>query len=166
MMFLHERGKLGDWYATFVEDFDEDPTGMGAIARVFDAPVRDVEREFRLWAMELEPVSELMDPTGGGLGVALEPGVGDGPVVAGLSGPEGVEGTDDDPENRVRLGDVILAIDGVATPTLDELYRVLGEREPGDIVDVRLRRGTLRRTVRIELVDAGAEPDRAGAGWP
>ncbi len=165
MMFLHERGKLGAWYERFVTDFDEDPTGLGAVSIVFDQPIAEVERAFRRWAAELPKVSEVMSLSGGGLGVPLEPGEGDGPVVAGLGGPKGVEGVGDDPENRVRLRDVILAIDGVRTPTLDELLRVLGEYEAGEVVEVSLRRGSLRRTVRVELLDA-----EAGQGledrWP
>jgi S1-C subfamily serine protease len=123
---------------------------------VFGEPLAEIERAFRSWALGLERVSEVGDASGGSLGVPLGPGEGDGPEVEGLTGPVGVEGRGDDRENRIKLGDVILSIDGERTPTLDALYRVLGEREPDEVVAVEVRRGTLRRVVRVRLVEPGS----------
>ncbi len=153
MMFIAERGKLAAWHEAYAETFDEDPSGRVALAQVFGKHIGEIEREFRLWALELPTVSEVGSATGGSLGVELSAGEGDGPVVRTYGGRRGTDYSRTNRDARLAFGDTVLAIDGTPTPTLDELYRVLGERRPGEIVTLDLRRGSLDITLRIELVE-------------
>jgi S1-C subfamily serine protease len=53
-----------------------------------------------------------------------------------------------------RLGDVIVAIDGKAVKTYDDLYQSLDPHEPGDVVQVGLKRADGSEvTVPIEVID-------------
>lgn len=151
-MFLHERGKLVEWYRAYVAGFEEDPTGLAAMERVFGKPASRVQRDFRAWLIELEEVADI-DRPGPGLGVALSQGRGEGPVVDEIvaMNPGGIGGRTG---NRLRHRDVIVAIDGRTVRTLDDLSRVLGEHEVGDEVVVTVRRGRTTREVPVVLVES------------
>jgi S1-C subfamily serine protease len=74
----------------------------------------------------------------------------------GLGVDEGVavervfEGT---PGERAGLrgGDVIVEIEGEATPTVEDLFARLRDFEPGDTVTLEIIRGGERREVRVSL---------------
>ena len=158
MLFLHDRGVLAEWYARYVRDFAEDPSGVASVCAALGVEPRDVDREFRLWVRDLEAVADLARPGAASLGLALGQGDGSGPVVDELVGsrPRGVGG---EGEHKLRYRDVILSIENRGVRTLDDLYRVLGEFEVGDRVRVRVRRGIIERELEVELVaydpDAG-----------
>jgi len=145
MLFLHERGKLGAWFRKYLETYDEDRWGMTALERVFDQPLETIEREFKAWLTKTPEVAEQVEPGMASLGVVVSPGRGDGPRIDQLAAgtPAGDAG--------LRMRDVILAIDGRPTRTLAELVRVLSEYEPGDVVNVTVRRGTRRLTLDVPL---------------
>jgi len=52
--FIEERGELGSWYQTYIRMFEEDPTGAGALATVFDSPLESIDAEWRAWARDRE----------------------------------------------------------------------------------------------------------------
>jgi S1-C subfamily serine protease len=62
----------------------------------------------------------------------------------------GLKGATMDRYGRVSLGDVILAVDGKEVRTFDDLYLALENRNPGDRVKVRYRRG--QRELETEVV--------------
>jgi hypothetical protein len=159
MMFLAEREVLDEWYRAYIEQFATDPTGATALCAALAKPDLDsVQQDFEAWLDALPEVSELGSPRGATLGVVLDEGKGDGPVVGEIvagrvAGPPGADG-----EERLRYRDVMLAVEGVPTPTLDDLYRVLGHFRPGDAVEVLVRRGRRDLTVRALLVDPDTRP--------
>lgn len=63
----------------------------------------------------------------------------------------GLRPTRYDAFGRVQLGDSIIAIDGTAVRTPDDLYTVLGEHQIGEEVRVTVRRDGKTRHLRIEL---------------
>jgi hypothetical protein len=147
-LFLHDSGKLKEWYAAYTSDFDADPTGLGAVEKVFAAPLDEIERRYRQWIRDLPQVAEQIRPGAATLGLDVDPGTGDGPVIVGIP-----------PERRaamrqagLRTGDVITAINGRATRDLNELVRILGEHEAGEEVEVSYRRGRSHLSARIVLV--------------
>jgi hypothetical protein len=155
MMFLASEGALGAYYDALVTGFADDRRGVDAVtAALGEEEPRAVDRRFRAWLAALPDASEIGRAMGGALDVELEPGEGDGPRIArpvtGVSDLSGGRG--------LRMGDVILAIDGVPTPTLDELYRVLGGYEPGDRVTVQVRSGRRVRDVEVELQEPVERP--------
>lgn len=144
MMFLESRGALGDFYRALRAGFDSDPTGVVALEVALGMPIADAERSFRKWLGELPEVGERAHPPDAGLGVGVAPGAGEAPMVM-------LGGGDLRPGSLLRAGDVIVSIDGRSTATLDDLYRVLGDYEPGDEVAVRVERGGERTEVRVVL---------------
>lgn len=150
MMYLADRGVLDDWYARYVAGFAGDPTGAVALrAALGGADLPDVQRGFEAWLATLPEVSEVGEPRGATFGVVMDPGQGDGPVVGEI-----VAGRVPAPPagERLRHRDVVLAVEGEPTPTLDDLYRVLGSRQPGAEVEVLVRRGRRELAVRAVLV--------------
>ena len=150
MVYLADRGVLRDWYAKYVDGFETDPTGAGALCAALGAhDLAEAQRGFEAWLEVLPEVSEVGDPRGASFGVTMDPGKGDGPVVGQI-----VAGHAPRPSSgeRLRNRDVVLAVEGVPTPTLDDLYRVLGEHEPDAEVEVLVRRGSREIAVRVVLV--------------
>ena len=60
----------------------------------------------------------------------------------------------------VEPGDVIVAVDGVAVRTPDDLRAEIGKREPGDPVELTVRRGKETVRVRTKTVPTPGEPTR------
>lgn len=153
-LFLHERGQLGAWYAAYVGGFDEDPTGGHAFVEVFGKPIKEIEREFRLWLRDLPQVTDTIGNAAANLPFDVGPGSGDGPTVdappdlsftrsntRALGGPDGL-----------KHQDVITAINGTPIRDLNDLARVLGELDAGTQVTVAYRRKDKHGTARITLV--------------
>jgi putative serine protease PepD len=56
----------------------------------------------------------------------------------------------------LREGDVIVAVDGVSTPTADEVVILTRKHKPGDSVRVTVSRGDTRKTFSVKLGQARA----------
>jgi PDZ domain-containing protein len=65
---------------------------------------------------------------------------------------------------KVKPGDVIVAVDGEAVPTRDDLRREVGKRKPGDPVELTIRRGDNTVRVTTRTVASPDEPGRAIIG--
>lgn len=144
-LYVHERGELGAWYAHYTEHYRKDPLGIGAFEAVLGKPIGEVDRDWRDWLRALEPVAEEVRPGDASLGVDVDPGRGDGPLIARV-----VER--DVRRAGLKRGDVITGIDGAPVRDVAELVRVLGGFAPGDVVVVSYRRGSLTGEARVALV--------------
>lgn len=153
MLYLHEKGLLESWYRAYVEGFDEDPTGLEALIVTLDAPLRDIERAYRVWSLNLPRVAEIDRPGEASLGVELKPGRGIGPEVNLINDQLARTVRPWGRGDRLRNRDIIIEVGGTQVRTLDDLYRVLGEYEPEDIVPVRVRRGEREYELNIELIE-------------
>jgi PDZ domain-containing protein len=60
--------------------------------------------------------------------------------------------------------DVIVAVDGTTIRTPDDLRRLIAEREPGETVQLRVRRGNDEREVRVGTIASPDEPRRPIVG--
>ena len=145
-LYLFDKGKLKDWYAAYTTGYRSDHTGVKAIEEVMGKPIADVDKEYRAWVRGLPMVAEQIKPGKASLGAEVDPGSGDGPVIAEVdrNGPARKAG--------LKVGDVITAIDGSPTRDLNELIRLLGERDVGDQVEVSYRRGGNHGTAKLSLV--------------
>ncbi len=153
-LWLHECGKLRDWYAAYTAGFEQDATGKSAFEKVYSKPIKDVERDFKAW---LRALPEVQDSIGNGpanLPFDVGPGAGDGVTVdappnplsqrsmtKALGGPDGL-----------KHNDTITAIDGHPIRDLNDLARLLGEYEAGATVTLAYRRKDGHGTVRVTLV--------------
>jgi hypothetical protein len=149
--FLADEGKLKAWYAAYVRHFNTDPNGVAAFEYVFNEPLRDVERRWRRWVQQQPEVQSRTRRGDPSIGIQADPmASNDGVVVTGL--------LRDSPARRVGLRprDVIVAIDGRITPTIEELRQAILERGVGRTARVEVRRGSeyLTFDVMIEELES------------
>ena len=97
-----------------------------------------------------------------GLGISLIPdsiaarwGV-KGVVIAkvqpgSMAAQAGLQGLEESQAGRIRLGDVIISIDGEAVRTYDDLARILDRHNVGDRITVGVRRNGKDRTLPVKL---------------
>jgi Lon-like protease len=94
--------------------------------------------------------------------VALErlnyrvPAKGDGALVIQV-----VQG--DPADGQLEPGDVIVAVDGEPVTLHEQVVSRVRQHKPGDVVEIRFRRGDEERTVRLTAVDTGEGQARIGA---
>lgn len=152
-LFLAEQGKLREWYRLYVSGYKEDATGKSAFEQVLGRPIREVEKEFRMWARQLPEVPEEVGRGRANLPVDVGTGAGEGPIVHIDAMAEfTMPGNRLAPPRPLRDKDVITAIDNKPVRDMNDLARVLGEYEPGAIVDVAYIRGKTHGVVKVKLV--------------
>lgn len=159
--FVAAEGKLHDWYAAYVEHFDADRTGQMAFEHAFDMEIREIERQWREWVGRQPRVeaSQGIEPGRPSLGIGTSPaalmaGYGDVGQAGGAN--DGVLVTQVLPGSTasagdVRVGDIVVAIDGRATHTMTDLRRAIEGKEVGEEVTIRVRRGEHYATIRVQL---------------
>jgi hypothetical protein len=150
-LFLWDKGKLKDWYEHYTRHYSDDPSGIKAIEAVFGKDINTIEKDYRAWVKALPEVAEQIRPGEATLGVDVDAGAGDGPVIVSIPrlSKNGV------PPARLAglaVGDVITAINGQPTRDLNELVRVLGAMKIGETVEVEYRRRSTRGSAKITLV--------------
>lgn len=154
-LWLEREGKLARWYREFLEGHDR--TGLAALESVFEAKGPELHKKFRAFVRGLPEVPEEIATGKASLGLEVEAGAGDGLTVTGIVAARG-------PRPRVlvaekgqiQIGDVIQTIEGRPVRELAEMVRVLGSYEPGTVVELEIRRGRARETVRVKLLKKGA----------
>lgn len=145
-LFLSQRGVLGPWYRHYLGHFKSDPTGVASILATLDTDIDGLNAMYRDWLKKLPAVPEPGGREGrAGLGVDIDPGSGDGPVVTQtVSKAARTSG--------IRAGDVVYAVNNRPTRDAFELVRVLGSYEPGEPATVSIRRGSRHLTFEVQLV--------------
>jgi Lon-like protease len=68
-------------------------------------------------------------------------------------------------ERKLRAEDVIIAVNGVTTPTIAKLRSVLTPVHPGDVVTLRVRRGSQLLTLPVKTIASPVEKGRAIVGF-
>lgn len=144
-LFLWERKRLKEWYEAYVAGYEQDATGIKATEQVFGQPIKQVNADFRAWLRALTAVPEQITRGMASLGVDIDAGTGEGPVVVT------VERRRNAPDLRPR--DVITGIDGRAVRDIAELVRILGTMQAGQEVNVSYRRGKLAGEAKVVLVE-------------
>jgi hypothetical protein len=149
--FVADEGKLGEWYAAYVEHFDEDPGGARAFEAAFDMPVEEVERRWRQWLARRPALDLRIDPRDAAIGIRSDDNLGnDGVVVTDVIRGSAASG-------RLRRGDVIVSVDGTPTRSFMELRSVVAARQVGETAVLRVRRGDryLAITLVLRPINAG-----------
>lgn len=149
MLFLHQQGKLRDWYAAYTANFDKDPTGAKAIEQVFARPLPDVERQFRRWLLDLPRAPDHTSPSPSALPFDVLP-AGDGLALA-QSDPAALARSAPS-RGGLLPGDVITRINARPTRDLHDLARALAGTKPGDRATVAFRRGLALKTADVTLL--------------
>lgn len=147
-LYLQQRGVLRDWFTEYQGSFREDRSGLASLERILRRSHAEIDADFKAWVRLLPAVPEEIKPGMASLGVEVDAGSGEGPVIA--APPRRADGSRID----LRLGDIIQAIDERPTRDLAELVRVLSGYEPGAEVTVSYRRGSLMREAAVTLLRA------------
>jgi len=141
-LYLSDKGRLRAWYAAYDASFDADPSGLKALEVALDAPIAQIEKDFRAY---LKALPEVPDDS--------RPGRARLPLDTGLPAGDGIAVEAVGPRCRDILpGDVITAVNGTPVRELQELARVLGDLNPGTPVDVTFRRHKKILTTRLTLI--------------
>ncbi|HYE61165.1 MAG TPA: PDZ domain-containing protein [Phycisphaerales bacterium] len=143
-MYLYERKKLKAWYKEYTSTYKEDPTGAKAIETVMGKDFKWINADFRKWVRELEMVPEQITRGMASLGMELESGKAEGPVVVAVDRRRGAP--------ALKVGDVVTSIDHKTVRDLAELVRVLSTYHAGTTVTVGYRRGKVYGEEVVELV--------------
>ncbi|MBC7773592.1 MAG: PDZ domain-containing protein [Pyrinomonadaceae bacterium] len=155
-LYLHSRGKLKEWYQTYVDGYGEDATGAKAFEKVLGKPLKDIQKDFAAWLRLLPQVQEEFKHGDAVFPFDFQEGTGDGIVVASIVSTRSREGGVKGDRNKVgaglRIRDVITAVDGKPVREMAELIQVLGEYFPGTEVEVEYRRGKTTGTAKLVLV--------------
>ncbi|MFO0831301.1 MAG: PDZ domain-containing protein [Phycisphaerales bacterium] len=153
-MFLYSQRRLADWWQAYTTDTDHglraDATGIKALEHVLGKPVKEIDKDSRVWLRTLSPVAETIEPGMASLGVEVEAGLGEGPVVTRVIPRP--KGNVHQSAPGVRPGDTLLSIDGKPTRDLAELVRVLGTYAAGNEVLLEVRRGQAVKEFKVTLV--------------
>ncbi|MFO0858663.1 MAG: PDZ domain-containing protein [Phycisphaerales bacterium] len=154
-LFLYQRGQLSPFLKTYCTDnehgFAVDQSGKKALEHIFGKDTKELDKQFRAWLKDLPEVSEEVKPGQASLNISIESGNGDGVIVVdmpvgGTKSAAAAAGV-----STIRIGDVIMSIEGRATRDTAELIRVLGDFQPGQKVTVTLRRDGVERDVPVTL---------------
>jgi PDZ domain-containing protein len=81
----------------------------------------------------------------------------EGALVVGVAGDAPAAG-------KIEPTDVIVEVDGTAVKTPDDLRRLIGTREPGESVRLRVRRGDSTEVIEVGTVASPDEPRRPIVG--
>jgi hypothetical protein len=144
-LFLHQRGKLKEWYTHYTSTYADDPTGLASLQAVLALTPKEFDREFREWVRALPEVPEEIKPGMASLGLEIDAGEGEGVIVTRLMKPQFIEGS-------LKVGDVVTAIDDKPVRDQAELVRVLAGFAPGDEVSISYRRAKKLGECRLKLV--------------
>ncbi len=144
--FVADQGKLVQWYKAYVRTFRDDPTSAKAFEEVFGLPLDDIEREWRKWVVAQPEINLNIREGDAALGIRsgenlANDGVLITEVIAGSSAAR----------SRMRRGDVIVSVDGRVTASIIELRRIIAGKSVGDVVEIKLRRGTEYLTANVTL---------------
>jgi len=166
-LYLYDRNQLLPWYDSYgketaVADAGEG-AGVRAFTKVFARPLKETDKDFRLWVRKLPEVAEEIREGMASLGVEVETGTGDGVTITSIIEPPGRGGgrgganlipisSLQGVKGELRLGDVITAVGGQATRDVSELVRVLSMKKPGEEVVVTYRRRTQPGEATIKLI--------------
>lgn len=145
-LYMWQQGKLMDWYRAYTDGYETDRSGVKALERVFDKPVKDIDSDFKAWLRELPDVPEQVRTGMASLGIDVDAGEGEGPVVASISRAGSRLG--------LTQGDILTGLGNHSVRDLPELIRLLGTHTPGEQVTLSYRRGKVYSTVEITLVAA------------
>jgi hypothetical protein len=138
--FLAETGELGDFYAALCETsrgVERDGRGEAserAVERATGRPLAEVERQWKAWVKARGSVDDTIGPGDGALGIEAADEA-DGARIKGTLPRSAARA------GGLRIGDVIVGIDGKPVRSTRELRLAIAGKEAGDTVSVRFRRG-------------------------
>lgn len=183
--FVAAKGRLTRWYRAYTRTFAADRSGATAFEEAFDAPLAEIERSWRQWALgrgvelpgdrpgeaepDAAPVARDRPGRTAPTPPVTHPAV-DAPLRTllglALERKDGIQVVRVDSGSSaasagVRTGDVILSIDGHSIESVSDAVSAIARRPPGDVVELVIRRDTAYSRLRVTLGG-----DTVGGGTP
>lgn len=139
-------GGLEAWYKTYLEMYPEDPSGLTAFETVYDQPLDEIERGYRIWLHDKEKVPESVHEREPAIGVWVanqmaNDGVG---IVAVHPGSAAREA-------GLKPRDIILEFDGQPVYDAEELVMLVLKHSQNDEINLKIRRFNAEREVTVTL---------------
>lgn len=144
-LYLLDRGVLAQWYQRAASANADDPSGLKALSELLDRTPEQIHADYRAWVASLPMVPENSDELDVTMGIRLETGSGEGPIILGFT-IAAVR-----TESGLKLRDTITAINGQSTRDMQELIRILGNARPGQSITIDYRRGKLAGQTTLTL---------------
>ncbi|HUT59448.1 MAG TPA: PDZ domain-containing protein [Phycisphaerae bacterium] len=134
MFYLHQLGKLKDFYETYKEGYAKDPSGAAALVQTLGKPLDEIEADWREWVLRQEAPWAPARPTKPLLGVKME-AVAEGVRVTGF-----VRGSAAARAGQLKFGDIILSVAGQHTPKPTDLTAAVQACHAGETVEIEVVR--------------------------
>lgn len=145
-MFLHDRGKLKEWYSTYVRHYQEDRTGKLAFELTFQKDLKEIQRDVIKWLKDVPEVAEQIRPGMATLPFEVEPG------AAWTGGGLRINSFPFERQSGgLKFGDVVTSIGGEQVHDLYDYARILSGLTPGQDVDVGYVRQGEHATTSLKL---------------
>ena len=151
MLYLHEKGRLRDWYKRYKATFAEDPGGVKALEAMLNNKLATIEKEWLEWAAALKPppLPKRAEKARLGLEVQDDPA---GVKVVGLA-----DGGAAKQAGRIQVGDVIQEFNGQKTANIAEFVAAVKSAGPMQTVKVKLLHRGQPLTV-LQPLDSSSRP--------
>ena len=134
MFYLHQLGKLKDFYETYKEGYAKEPTGAAALVQTLGKPLDEIEADWREWVLRQQAPWAPAQPTKPLLGVKME-AVAEGVRVTGF-----VRGSAAERAGQLKFGDIILSVAGQHTPKPTDLTAAVQACHAGETVEIEVVR--------------------------
>ena len=144
MMYLYSKGLLRKWYDTYCDGYDADKTGRAALEKVFGKKLDAIEADWHKWVLAQKPALTRLPLDSAFIGIQLHQ-VTDGVEITGVLPSGGAA------RAGLKVGDVIVEVEGERIFEPAELMSVVHEHKPGDKVKVRYRRDGKYDEVTVTL---------------
>ncbi len=145
LLYLHEQGKLAEWYTAYKDGFEDDPTGRRALQAVLKKPLGQIEDDWLEWIDGLELPWGEAGSDEGRLGLRFKAHRRGAEVIEVLDGGAAQRA------GRIEVGDVITEFNGVEIANPAVLAAAIREAGAMQTVTVTVRRGGRKVTLRQPL---------------
>jgi len=156
MVYLHEKGLLKTWYDAYTALYEKDRTGVKAIEKVFAKPLAEVEADWLKWVATIKTVPRRLAAKQAYVGVQLARQVDGLRIVRVVRGSAAAKA-------GLKVGDVLVKLDGRRMVEVEELLRTVSSHKVGDTMKIEFRRGDKYMTVTATL---GPVPKRLAPPAP
>lgn len=150
MMYLHESGKLKNFYSTYLKSYERDTSGIAALEEVLDSPLLEIESAWRDWIKSLPLPRRTVSPNVASLGIVLQQAA-DGIVIDSVL-PNGLA-----EKAGIQIADRLSSVDGQWLWEIPDLIDALNERIGQDAVVLRCRRNNAYKDFKIDLRNPAPE---------
>lgn len=141
MYYLHDRGRLGQWYRRYKANFTHDPNGLKAFEAALGSRIFLIEPAWRKWVLSLRMPSSEHRLEQARLGLEVQK-VAQGVKVVGM-----VPGSAAKVAGRIRVGDIIEKFNDHAIDNAGQLVGAIRSAGAMQTVKVQLLRHGRRMTV-------------------